>query len=132
MDLDFRMHAERTPNPNSIKWVLGRPVVEGARSAHFDAAPEPDVSPLAAKLFAVDGVTALELGQEVESREVVRAFRTGGSENGRDDVDGGAELGAVRRREAAGVDHADDRDFFGSVVDRHRHFVSGFVGDATV
>jgi len=61
MDSDFRMHAERTPNPNSIKWVLGRPVVEGARSAHFDAAPEPDVSPLAAKLFAVDGVTVVFL-----------------------------------------------------------------------
>jgi Fe-S cluster biogenesis protein NfuA len=55
------MHAERTPNPNSIKWVLGSPVVEDARSAHFDAAPEPDVSPLAAKLFAVDGVTIVFL-----------------------------------------------------------------------
>jgi len=61
MNPDFRMHAERTPNPNSIKWVLGRPVVEGGRSAHFDAPPEPEVSPLAAKLFAVDGVTVVFL-----------------------------------------------------------------------
>ena len=26
MDTPLRMHAERTPNPDSIKWVLGRPV----------------------------------------------------------------------------------------------------------
>ena len=57
MDLGFRMHAERTPNPNSIKWVLGRPVVEGSASAHFESAPSPEVSPLAARLFEVDGVT---------------------------------------------------------------------------
>ena len=56
MDLGFRMHAERTPNPNSIKWVLGRPVVEGGASAHFERAPEVSVSPLAAQLFGVEGV----------------------------------------------------------------------------
>ncbi|MEM7409730.1 MAG: NifU family protein [Myxococcota bacterium] len=56
MDLGFRMHAERTPNPNSIKWVLGRDVVEGGASAHFTAAPPEDVSPLAARLFDVSGV----------------------------------------------------------------------------
>jgi phosphoglycolate phosphatase-like HAD superfamily hydrolase len=56
MDLGFRMHAERTPNPNSIKWVLGRAVVEGGVSAHFDHAPASDVSPLGARLFAIDGV----------------------------------------------------------------------------
>ena len=58
MDLGFRMHAERTPNPNSIKWVLGRLVVEGSASAHFETAPSPAVSPLAARLFEVDGVTS--------------------------------------------------------------------------
>lgn len=56
MDLGFRMHAERTPNPNSIKWVLGRSVVEEVPSVHFDEAPPEDVSPLAARLFAIDGV----------------------------------------------------------------------------
>jgi Fe-S cluster biogenesis protein NfuA len=56
MDLGFRMHAERTPNPNSIKWVLGRPVVEGGISAHFDQPPASEVSPLGARLFAIDGV----------------------------------------------------------------------------
>ena len=61
MDPGFRMHAERTPNPNSIKWVLGQPVVEGARSAHFENAPPAAVSPLAARLFAVEGVCGVFL-----------------------------------------------------------------------
>jgi Fe-S cluster biogenesis protein NfuA len=57
----FRMHAERTPNPNSIKWVLGEPIAPAGTSASF---PEPvgaDVSPLAARLFAVKGVTGVFL-----------------------------------------------------------------------
>ena len=56
MDLGFRMHAERTPNPNSIKWVLGQALVEGSISAHFDSAPPASVSPLAARLFEIEGV----------------------------------------------------------------------------
>ena len=59
MDIGFRMHAERTPNPNSIKWVLGSPIVEGALSAHFDSPPAEDVSPLAARLFEIDGVVGV-------------------------------------------------------------------------
>ncbi|MDJ0850785.1 MAG: NifU family protein [Myxococcota bacterium] len=61
MELGFRMHAERTPNPNSIKWVLGRPIVEGGVSVHFDAAPASQVSPLAARLFEIDGVIVVFL-----------------------------------------------------------------------
>lgn len=63
MDLSFRMHAERTPNPNSIKWVLSTPVVEGA-SAYFDSVPEETVSPLAAGLFEVAGVMGVFLGPD--------------------------------------------------------------------
>jgi Fe-S cluster biogenesis protein NfuA len=58
-DLGFRMHAERTPNPNSIKWVLGRIIVEPGVTAHFDEAPPEDVSPLASRLFAIDGVVGV-------------------------------------------------------------------------
>ncbi len=50
------MHAERTPNPNSLKWVLGQRLVEGSASAHFSEPPASDVSPLAARLFEIDGV----------------------------------------------------------------------------
>jgi Fe-S cluster biogenesis protein NfuA len=61
MDLGFRMHAERTPNPNSIKWVMGKRIVEGTASANFDAPPGTDVSPLAEQLFSVDGVVGVFL-----------------------------------------------------------------------
>ena len=63
MDLSFRMHAERTPNPNSIKWVLSTPVVEEG-SAYFDNPPGREVSPLAAGLFEVAGVTSVFLGHQ--------------------------------------------------------------------
>lgn len=62
------MHAERTPNPNSIKWVLGQRVVPedaGVSSASFDGAAgdvDPDVSPLAASILKVDGVVTVFLG----------------------------------------------------------------------
>ena len=62
MDLGFRMHAERTPNPNSIKWVLGQAVVPDGGSAHFSAPPAPGESALAASLFAVPGVAGVFLG----------------------------------------------------------------------
>jgi Fe-S cluster biogenesis protein NfuA len=61
MEPVFRMHAERTPNPDSIKWVLGRSVVAPGVAVQFDAAPEVDVSPLAARLFEIDGVVGVFL-----------------------------------------------------------------------
>ncbi|MCA9511880.1 MAG: NifU family protein [Myxococcales bacterium] len=62
MDIGFRMHAERTPNPDSIKWVLSQPVAAAAAGAHFGEAPAPDASPLAAALFEVEGVVGVFLG----------------------------------------------------------------------
>jgi Fe-S cluster biogenesis protein NfuA len=65
MDLGFRMHAERTPNPNSIKWVLGQRVIaesDGVSSATFSQAVAETVSPLAARILAIDGVDATLLG----------------------------------------------------------------------
>lgn len=53
------MHAERTPNPNSIKWVLGEPVAEPGIAAHFAEPVDASVSPLAARLFAVRGITGV-------------------------------------------------------------------------
>jgi len=113
VDLGFRMHAERTPNPNSIKWVLGRPLVEGGVSAHFDAAPGEDVSPLAARIFAVEGVVGVFLASnfvtvtkrgEVEwtdiAQPIVDAIKSRLSE-------GGSALGpafeVTRRADASGV-----------------------------
>ncbi len=59
MNLGFQMHAERTPNPNSIKWVLGLEVAPSGASAHFDSPPSAEVSPLASKLFEIDGVAVV-------------------------------------------------------------------------
>ena len=56
MSLDFRLHAERTPNPDSIKWVVNEPMVSGRFTANFSARPAKEVSPLADALFGIDGV----------------------------------------------------------------------------
>lgn len=121
MDPGFRMHAERTPNPNSIKWVVGRPVVDGAASAHFDAAPPSAVSPLAARLFAIEGVTGVFLASNFVTvtkrpdlewtdlaQPVVDAIK-GSLE------DGGEALGPAFRPEAAAAQ--------GEVVDRIRRIL---------
>lgn len=59
VDLGFRMHAERTPNPNSIKWVLGDPIAEPGVAANFAEPVDDATSPLAARLFAVRGITGV-------------------------------------------------------------------------
>ncbi len=61
LGLDFRFHAERTPNPQSIKWVLSKEIAPSGVTAHFEAPVGADVSPLAARLFAVPGVVAVFL-----------------------------------------------------------------------
>jgi Fe-S cluster biogenesis protein NfuA len=62
MELGFRMHAERTPNPNSIKWVLGQAVADTVPSATFSGDTPPAVSPLAAPILEVEGVESVFLG----------------------------------------------------------------------
>ena len=61
MSPGLRVHAERTPNPNSIKWVLGRPVTPAGVTAHFESDPGDEVSPLAGRLLGVEGVTVVFL-----------------------------------------------------------------------
>ena len=61
MDLDFRMHAERTPNPQSIKWVLSKEIVPTGTTANFSTAVAGDVSPLAARLFGLAGIEGVFL-----------------------------------------------------------------------
>ncbi|HEB89080.1 MAG TPA: NifU family protein [Deltaproteobacteria bacterium] len=62
MDLGFRMHAERTPNPNSIKWVLGQTVADVVASASFSKGVTPEISPLAAAILEIDGTEGVTLG----------------------------------------------------------------------
>jgi len=61
MDIDFRMHAERTPNPQSIKWVLSKEIVPTGTTANFRAPVAGDVSPLAARLFGLAGIEGVFL-----------------------------------------------------------------------
>ena len=63
--LDFHMRAERTPNPNSVKWVLSTRILVDGHSAHFESPVEADVSPLAARLFAIEGVSGVFLAAEL-------------------------------------------------------------------
>ena len=62
MDLGFRMHAERTPNPNSIKWVLGQQVADVVGSASFSEAVAVEISPLASPILDLEGVEGVYLG----------------------------------------------------------------------
>jgi Fe-S cluster biogenesis protein NfuA len=58
------MHTERTPNPASVKWVLGRELVADAAPVSFSADPGADVSPLAARVLAVSGVGGVLIGAD--------------------------------------------------------------------
>ena len=64
LELEFRLRAERTPNPQSIKWVVHPPLQAEGRSAYFRQAPRVEVSPLAAALFSVDGILEVLLAAE--------------------------------------------------------------------
>jgi len=55
------IQTETTPNPTTLKFLPGRAVVEGS-TADFRTPPSPGVSPLADRLFAVDGVEGVFLG----------------------------------------------------------------------
>jgi Fe-S cluster biogenesis protein NfuA len=56
------MHAERTPNPQSVKWVLGQELAPPGITANFRETVGVGVSPLAAALFEVAGVVGVFVG----------------------------------------------------------------------
>jgi hypothetical protein len=55
MDIRF----QPTPNPNAGKFNVGRIVVEGRSSRSFYSAEQAAADPVAAALFAVDGVASI-------------------------------------------------------------------------
>ena len=57
------IQTEDTPNPASLKFIPGREVM-GADSAQFSAIDEASSSPLARRLFAVEGVAAVFFGSD--------------------------------------------------------------------
>lgn len=48
-----------TPNPNAGKFTVNRPVVDGKASKSYFSAAQAAGDPLAASLFAIDGVASL-------------------------------------------------------------------------
>jgi Fe-S cluster biogenesis protein NfuA len=61
------IQTEATPNPATLKFLPGKTVLESG-TREFRGAPEADgVSPLAARLFAVDGVEGVFLGSDFVS-----------------------------------------------------------------
>ena len=61
------IQTEDTGNPEIVKFLPGRGIT-GSRTLNFaDAGQAADVSPLAARLFAIDGVGAVSLGAETIS-----------------------------------------------------------------
>ncbi|TVQ33023.1 MAG: NifU family protein [Geminicoccaceae bacterium] len=58
------IQTEATPNPASMKFLPGRTVMEAGVVDFTDAAKAGELSPLAARLFAVDGVSGVYLGRD--------------------------------------------------------------------
>lgn len=64
MDDVLTIRTERTPNPNSLKYVVGRLLVPGG-SAHFPTRASAEMrSPLAKRIFDVPGVEGVFLGAD--------------------------------------------------------------------
>ena len=57
------IQTEATPNPATLKFIPGRTVL-GEGTAEFRARTEANASPLATRLFDVDGVTGVFLGSD--------------------------------------------------------------------
>jgi Fe-S cluster biogenesis protein NfuA len=55
------IQTEATPNPATLKFLPGQPVVRGG-PREFRSAEEASKSPLAARLFAISGITGVFLG----------------------------------------------------------------------
>jgi Fe-S cluster biogenesis protein NfuA len=57
------IQTEATPNPATLKFLPGRPVLPGA-TRDYRSAEQADESPLASRLFSIDGVSGVFLGQD--------------------------------------------------------------------
>lgn len=57
------IQTEATPNPSTLKFIPGKLVVDGD-PRDFREASEAEVSPLATRLFAIDGVDGVFLGAD--------------------------------------------------------------------
>jgi Fe-S cluster biogenesis protein NfuA len=61
------IQTETTPNPATLKFIPGKPVLDSGTREFRDPSEAEPVSPLAARLFAVDGVSGVFLGGDFVS-----------------------------------------------------------------
>ena len=57
------IQTEETPNPATLKFIPGRSVLDSG-TRDFRSPDEAEISPLASRIFAVDGVTGVFFGQD--------------------------------------------------------------------
>ncbi|HWI85531.1 MAG TPA: NifU N-terminal domain-containing protein, partial [Sphingomonas sp.] len=58
------IETEATPNPATMKFMPGRPVIEAGPPRDFADADEAEASPLAAALFSLGDVTGVFYGRD--------------------------------------------------------------------
>lgn len=58
------IQTQDTPNPNSLKFIPGVPVLEPGKTKDFPTVAEAHCSPLAKMLFRVEGVKAVFFGPD--------------------------------------------------------------------
>ena len=75
------IQTEETPNPATLKFLPGRDVLPG-ETRDFRNADEAGVSPLASRIFAIDGVSGVFLGQDF-----VTVTRDAAEEEGEEEID---------------------------------------------
>ena len=68
------IQTEATPNPATMKFLPGRTVLETGTADFTDATVAETQSPLAAKLFGVDGVEAVFLEMILEQKANLGAY----------------------------------------------------------
>lgn len=61
------IQTEQTPNPSTLKFIPGRPVLENGSADFRSAEDAAGVSPLAERLFGIDKVTGVFLGPDFVS-----------------------------------------------------------------
>ena len=102
------IQTEPTPNPATLKFIPGKPVL-GDGTADYRDETEAAISPLAQRLFAVDGVRGVFLGSDFISvtkgegewqhlKPAVLGAIMDHYMSGAPVVDGGSAAGDARRR----------------------------------
>ncbi len=58
------IQTEDTPNPNTIKFLPGKTVLDGTKTVHFNKGDDASASPITSKLFDIKGVEGVFLGSD--------------------------------------------------------------------